>query len=591
MSHRVIGRLFAIFSLLTASGFALDREAFTFTNYDLQVRIEPAIPLLTASGKLTLRNDSASPQRVVVLQISSTLDWKSILLANKPVQYLTQPYTSDVDHTGLLSEAVVTLPREVPLKGTIELDITYAGVVPQDATRLERVGTPKDIAAANDWDRISESFTALRGVGYVVWYPVAMEAASLSEGDQISDAVGRWKQRHLGSALSLRLSLAASSASGPPVLVSNGTCAAAVPEPSRNSVRSTNCNWKSLGLEPPVLVAANYTLLERPPARVYHFSGSEAAASDYASVAAAAAPLVTEWMGELRRPVTIVELPAETTPFETGALYLTPLRVVDTKTLEVFLTHQLAHAAMVSPRAWISEGVANFLQAAQSERQAGRMSAILFMQKQLRPLIEVEKNNLAAAEKAAAGQAQQTTSNAATSLINTTDPFLASSKGMYVWWMLRDMLGDRPLQNAFRRYRPEEDREANYAQRLLAAEAQVSAPQEAANLEQFFDDWVYRDRGLPDFHIASVYARQMLNGGFLLTVTVENLGGAAADVAVIGRAKDESDSRRLWVPARLKATIRIPMRSQPTEAQVNDGSVPESNMANNVVPVQSNSQQ
>ena len=580
----------AVMLLLSACGFALDREAFTFTNYDLQIRIEPATPLLTATGKLRLRNDSASPQRAVVLQISSTLDWKSILLANKPVQYLTQPYTSDLDHTGELSEAVVTLPREVPPKGTIELDIAYAGAVPQDATRLERIGTPKDIAAANDWDRISESFTALRGVGYVVWYPVATEAASLSEGDQISETVGRWKQRHLASSLSLRVSLATSSAAAAPALVSNGTCGAAVAEPGRNSVRSTNCNWKSLGLEPPVLVAANYALLERPPARVYHFSGSEAAASDYANVAAAAAPLVREWMGELRRPVTIVELPAETTPFETGALYLTPLRVVDTKTLEVFLTHQLAHAALVLPRAWISEGVANFLQAVQSERQAGRMSAILFMQKQLRPLIEVEKNNLATAQKSA-GQAQQAASNAATSLINTTDPFLASSKGMYVWWMLRDMLGDRPLQNAFRGYRADEDREANYTPRLLAAEAQVSAPQEAAHLEQFFDDWVYRDRGLPDFHIASVYARQMLNGGFLLTVTVENLGGAAAEVAVIGRAKDESDSRRLWVPARQKATIRIPMRSQPTEAQVNDGSVPESNMANNVVPVQSNSQQ
>src|SRR6266850_1746737 len=143
LSHRVIGRLLAILSLLAASGLGLDREAFTFTNYDLQIRIEPATPLLTATGKLRLRNDSPTPQRVVVLQISSTLEWKSILLNNKPVQYLTQPYTSDVDHTGELSEAVVSLPREVPPKGTVELDIAYAGAVPQDATRLERSGTSR----------------------------------------------------------------------------------------------------------------------------------------------------------------------------------------------------------------------------------------------------------------------------------------------------------------------------------------------------------------------------------------------------------------------------------------------------------------
>jgi hypothetical protein len=77
----------------------------------------------------------------------------------------------------------------------------------------------------------------------------------------------------------------------------------------------------------------------------------------------------------------------------------------------------------------------------------------------------------------------------------------------------------------------------------------------------------------------------MLGSGFLLTVTVENLGGAGAEVPIIARAKDESVSRRLWVPARGKGTIRIPLRLQPAEAQVNDGSVPESNMKNNTFEV------
>jgi hypothetical protein len=292
---------------------------------------------------------------------------------------------------------------------------------------------------------------------------------------------------------------------------------------------------------------------------------------------------VREWLGELRRSVTIVELPGEAAPFEAGTLYVTPLRVINTRTLEIFLTHQLAHAALNSPRLWIDEGVANFMQAVQRERQAGRSAAILQMQKQLPALIAVEKNNLEAASKAT--PAGETPSSAATSLIATTDTFLASSKGMYVWWMLRDMLGDRALQNALSKYRREEDRQPHYVQRLLEAEARAAAPQQTARLEQFFDDWVYRDRGLPDFRITSVYARQMLASGYLVTVTAENIGGASAEVPTIARATDESPSRRLWTLARQKATVRIPLRSQPQEAQINDGSVPETNMTNNTINV------
>src|SRR5205085_4196607 len=99
--------------------FALDREAFTFTNYDLDVRVEPEQQRLAVRGKLTLRNDSATPQKNLVLQISSSLNWRSIQLAGKPVQFVSQPYTSDIDHTGSLSEAVVTLPKEVMPKSTV----------------------------------------------------------------------------------------------------------------------------------------------------------------------------------------------------------------------------------------------------------------------------------------------------------------------------------------------------------------------------------------------------------------------------------------------------------------------------------------
>src|SRR5271167_1332117 len=135
-------RLLCILCALVVSSRAIDREAFTFTNYDLNVRVEPEQQRLGVRGKITLRNDSTTPQKNVALQISSTLDWTSIQVGGTAVEFVAHEYTSDIDHTGALSEAIVTLPREVPPKGTVELDIGYEGVVPLDVTRLKRIGVP-----------------------------------------------------------------------------------------------------------------------------------------------------------------------------------------------------------------------------------------------------------------------------------------------------------------------------------------------------------------------------------------------------------------------------------------------------------------
>src|ERR1035438_3894858 len=180
--------------------FSLDREAFTFTNYDLNVQIEPEQHRLGVRGKLTLRNDSQSPQKIAVLQISSSLDWRSVKAGDKALQFVSQPYTSDIDHTGGLSEAIVTLPQAIAPKGTIELEIAYEGVVLLDATRLTRIGTPEEAANSTDWDQIGAGFTAVRGAGYVAWYPIASEVANLSEGNGLFEVLGRWKARESASA-------------------------------------------------------------------------------------------------------------------------------------------------------------------------------------------------------------------------------------------------------------------------------------------------------------------------------------------------------------------------------------------------------
>src|ERR1700677_5265756 len=201
-------RSFCILCLFYACAihvFSVDREAFTFTKYDLNIRVEPEQQRLGVRGKITLRNDSPAPQKNIALQISSTLDWSSIQMGGNPVEFISHEFTSDIDHTGALSEAIVTLPREVLPKATIELDIGYEGVIPLDVTRLTRIGVAEDKAKHTDWDQISKSFSAVRGVGYVVWYPVAMESANLSEGNSVDETLGRWKVRFSATTMSLVL--------------------------------------------------------------------------------------------------------------------------------------------------------------------------------------------------------------------------------------------------------------------------------------------------------------------------------------------------------------------------------------------------
>ena len=160
------------------------------------------------------------------------------------------------------------------------------------------------------------------------------------------------------------------------------------------------------------------------------------------------------------------------------------------------------------------------------------------------------------------------------SLINTSIEEFYRSKAAYVWWMLRDMIGDEALKQALAAYRPEADKEPAYIQRLIAAQTK-------RDLEWFFDDWVYRDRGLPDFRVASIYPRLIVGGGYVVTVTIENLGDAGAEVPVILKMDEGQVADRLEVRAKSRASIRIKAASAAREIVVNDGSVPESDMSNN----------
>ena len=566
---KLLGVLCALFVLITPS-LALDREAFTFTNYDVDVRIEPEQQRLGVRGKITLRNDSPVSQKNIALQVSSTLDWSTIQIGGESVEFVTHEYTSDIDHTGALSEAIVTLPREVPPKSTIELEIGYEGVIPLDVTRLKRIGVPEDKARHSDWDQIGKSFSAVRGIGYVVWYPVATESADLSEGNTVFETLGRWKAREAEA--NLKIKLTHSGATGePPLLICNGKSGEQFHEQmGRAHSFGAEYSFDPLGATVPLFVIGNYDALERPSVKSSFLPGHKSGAENYALAADLAAPLVTEWFGAPRQKAETVDLAdPEAASFESGPMLLTPLSSTNSAVYELSAVHQLTHAAFFSSRPWIYEGLAHFAQALEREQQNGRPAALDFMSRHRTAIADAEKALAAAhSENEAANQ----------SLINTSIEEFYRSKAMYVWWMLRDMVGDAALKKALSAYHSDQDKESAYVQHLIEAQTH-------RDLEWFFDDWVYRDRGLPDFRVESAYPRARVDGGSTLTVTINNLGDAGAEVPVTLRMEDGEVTKRVEVHAKSKAAVRFETNSSPREIVVNDGSVPESDTSNNVFKI------
>jgi hypothetical protein len=551
------------------NAFSLDREAFTFTNYDLNVRVEPEQQRLGVRGKVTLRNDSAAPQKIAVLQISSSLDWRSIKANGKPLQFVAQPYTSDIDHTGALAEAIVTLPEPVPTKGTIDLEIAYEGVIVLDATRLTRINTPEAMAHSTDWDQVSSKFTAVRGAGYVSWYPIATEAANLSEGTNLFDILARWKLRESSATMHLQVGVASDVEGDKPELLVNATACPTSHEAEHQFV--ADCTYRSLGLVVPTLVIANYEVVDRASVAVHFLRGHDSSAAAYADATEKVTPFIAEWFGTPRGKTQTADLiDASAAPFESGPFLLTPLTSTDPKVAGLVAAHQVTHEAFSSPRPWINEGVAHFAQALYLEHQSGRQAALDYMGLHRSALSAVDKQQ---------GSAAKSEDETSQSLVNTADEELYRSKAMFVWWMLRDIVGDQTLKKAIAAYHPEEDKEPSYMPHVIQAQTQK-------DLEWFFDDWVYRNRGLPDFKVVSAFTRKTLPEGYMLTITVANLGAAGAEVPLTVKFAGGEVTKRLVVRGKSNSVIRIEVPKTPDEIVVNDGSVPESDATNNVFKIE-----
>ncbi len=562
--------------LLCGPLFGVDRDAFTFTDYNLEIRIEPATSGFAASGKVRLRNEGGTPQRLAVMQVSSSLDWKKITVGGKPVQWQAQPYVSDIDHTGSVSEAIVTLPQAVVPGGTAEIEVSYAGKVALDTTRLERIGLPRTIAEATDWDQIGAEASAVRGLGYVVWYPVAMESVSLSNANEVFDAIARWQERQSGARLHVTIAIAGAASILDNSTIPEGGCPKDSGLIGGVVMNRTHCVEYRIGRSTPVFVIGKYARLAGDELEVDYLPERVAAAHDYARFAKAPQVLCEQWFGRPKEAARLIDLePLDAASFDAGPTLFAPLKETDSKSLQLAFAHLFAHAALDSPRPWIYEGAAHFAQVLERESQDGRGAAIDYMGQFLPAIQALEKPAAAPGE---GREARAAAPPGGQPLVATTDEIFYRSKAMYVWWMLRDMVGDAALEEALKSYRAADDKDPTYFQRLLEAQAHRS-------LQAFFDDWVYNDRGFPDFRIASAFPTALMAGGYTVTVTVENLGRAGAEVPVTVRAVNGQRVRRAMVPGKGKAVLHLEVSGKPLEATVNDGSVPESDMTNNTLAI------
>jgi hypothetical protein len=136
------------------------------------------------------------------------------------------------------------------------------------------------------------------------------------------------------------------------------------------------------------------------------------------------------------------------------------------------------------------------------------------------------------------------------------------------------------LKSALAAYRPEQDKEPSYMQRLIQAQTK-------RDLEWFFDDWVYRDRGLPDFQSSVGLHAQDAARSLRAHHHRGEPGRGGSGGSTYGEVcRWRRVTQRLVVRGKSNGVIRVEVPKPPEEIVVNDGSVPESDVTNNTFKIE-----
>jgi hypothetical protein len=568
-----------------------ERDALTFTAYDLDLHLTPASAAMSAHAVLTVKNDGAAPLSRLVLQITSSMHWDAFSIAGAPLKFAVRLVDTDADHTGQAQEAVVTLPGPLAPGASIAVTALYSGAIAPSAARLERIGAPADQALAEDWDAIATNGTALRGFGNVLWVPVAAPPLFLGDGDRLFQAVGSARLRE--SAATVRLRLAIEYLGDPPdeaffcgqrqqlkAISDNSN----LPEAEAPGIATAVFAAHPLGFRTLDLFVAGHPPSETGtaanPGLISAVTDHYDALPAYSAAAALVEPMLVDWFGPgVQTALTVLDHPGQ--PFEDDALLVRPMRAADPATLAPSLAHSLTHAWIHSTHPWIDEGLAQFMALVWTERTHGRAAALAALQDAApalalaEPEVPVSAEDRPASLPSSSPTPAPSVSVAGESLAAATGDIFYRTKAAAVWWMLRAIVGDGALKQVLQAYRSD-------ARLDLDPEGLERAIEKSSgkDLRWFFNDWVYRDRGLPDLTIAAVTPSQLesragLPAGWLVAVEVRNDGYVAAEVPVTVRSGNAAQTQRLRIPGRSSASTRVVFAGRPDQVQVNDGSVPE----------------
>jgi hypothetical protein len=550
----------------------VERQSVAITNLDLDVRLNSLEHQIAARAQVTVRNTGKAPIARIPLQISSSLTWERIRVSGRDVPLAVATIDSDVDHTGQLHEAAVPLAEPLAPGATVQLDATYSGPIVPNARRLLSVGTPEDSAAHSDWDTIGPEFTGLRGFGNAAWYPVASTPVMIGEGARLFDEIGRQKLGSEGTGFRLRLTLEFPHGQPPTVAVVNGNALKLAVNDSESTspdvpgIATGDTGPTTLSFESPSLFVSTAMAHAGTHATAYSGPEDEASVKDWLNAAGSVSPTIERWLGtEPRTQLILLDLPdPEDNPWESGPLLAIPLRPGAPEEIESVLAHALTHAWMAPSPYWLNEGAANFMGAVWLDQKQQHDKALASLESG-RQALSLEEPSSPGAK---AGQ----------SLATATSPVYYRTKSAYVLWMLRDQVGDDALAAALRASNSAPAGAVvtdKSAAQLSAFQSALKTAAPRADLSWLFADWIDADHGLPDLTIDKVFPNAVQSGNWLVSVTISNAGYAAAEIPVTVRSATNTTTEHVLVPARGTVTPRLLVQGQPIEAQVNDGSVPE----------------
>ena len=606
---------------------AAERRSIAVAASDLDMHLNAHTGETEVRAQLTVRNSGDMPLLHLPLRTSGALRWESARIAGAATSMTLEQHhlPDDLDHTGVSNELVLTLPQPLAAGGTVRLDLYYGGTLAAGAQRLLALGAPASRAAQTDWDTVTDTFTGLRGLGQVLWYPVAGEAALLRDGNAVPDAVEESRTRDAASSFRLRLTLQYEG-SRPDAAFFCGERQPLKPlvagSDATNDTGAVTAEWvrSPLGRHTPSLFVAGGAPAGTGTIRVMSTDAAASAAVNEAVLRVV--PMLSEWLGAApERPLQVLDLPIPgAAAFADGPLLVIPLSSAAVQAaFASSLVQPLATAWLPDgiSAPWLREGLPAFLQAVWAERTQGRAAALA---------------NLAATDASLRARSQPVPSAISSSqehvapsasLATCTDAECARARAAYVFEMLRSMLGDAALQQAVSGWRVQaESAHRTAAQETSAMEKLLQQTAGARDLGWFFRSWIDAGRSLPDLTIVTVAPRRVERsaptnylpqarspvagpigaepvpqveerrtspqgtasssggaapppGSWLVAVEVQNNGGTDAEVPVTVRNGSLTNTLPLRVAAGSRATIRVPFEAEPEEVLVNDGSVPE----------------